>query len=46
MGVSYAEIEYMYTPKPVPRRNVTFQLEGIHFIVIYIFALFVMSFSK
>ena len=47
MAVSYAEI--MYDPAPIvvapPPQKMRFELEGLHFIIVYMIALFVMTFS-
>lgn len=47
--LSYAEIEEVYfikpqTPQPTPSR--VFEIDGLHFILIYIVALFFMVLSK
>lgn len=47
MGVSYAEIEYFQPPPYIvqPKTQPRFEIEGIHFILLYILALFIMAFS-
>ncbi len=45
MAVSYAEIDFS---QPVVYRRIQqtrFEIEAVHFIILYIFALFVMAFS-
>ncbi len=47
MAINYAPFDYPVSiPVTQPSKVTRFEIEGLHFIILYIFTLFILTFSK